>query len=291
MPAVGESPTIRRRRLGLELRRLRERAGYSVEEMAEHLECSQSKVRRIEIGRVPVRQRDLRDLLDYYGVAEQDREPLLALARESKKKGWWHTYGDAVPDWFQTYVGLEAEASDLRNYKAELVPGLLQIEPYARAIHEAVLADDTDEEIARLVDVRMARQGLLTREENPPRLWAILNEAVLWRLVGGRGVMREQLHHLTEMAKPANVTIQVLPFDAGAHASMVGSFMILGFPDQHDPDVVFVEHHTGSLYLERAIEVDRYTLDFDHVRATALSPKDSLALIASVDKELSQRNP
>jgi hypothetical protein len=210
---------------------------------------------------------------------------LLTLARESRQKGWWHSYGEAVPDWFEVYVGLEAEATAMSNYHAEFVPGLIQTEEHLRAVHRASLIGASDEEIEQLVRVRMARQELLVGAD-APQCWLVLNEAVIRRIVGGRAVMHGQLLKLIEATKRPKLTLQVVPFSAGAHAAMDGSFSILSFPDPTDPFVVYIEYQTGALYLEKPQEVQRYTLMFDHLRASSLSVDASRALIVRAADEL-----
>jgi transcriptional regulator with XRE-family HTH domain len=281
----GPGPTVRRRRLGIELRRLREAAGLTGEDVAGRLEWSATKVSRIETGRVRAHPGDVRDLLDLYGVADEEiRDGLIAIAREARKKGWWHSYGDVLPRWFEVYVGLEAAAQALWNYQGQLVHGLLQTEDYARAAFQATGFFTTPEEIERGVQLRVARQALLDRD-GPLTLWAILDEAVIRRPVGGREVMRRQLAKLAEAADSSSVTLQVLPTSAGAHAAMDFPFTILRFP-AGEPDVVYLESLTSALYLERAEDLARYTLVFDHLRAAALSPTESVPLIAAVAKEL-----
>jgi transcriptional regulator with XRE-family HTH domain len=281
------SPTVKRRRLAAELRHRREQAGLTIDDVAERLEWSTAKISRIENARVGVLPRDVKFLLGVYGVPNTDPgyEVLLTLARESRQKGWWQQYGEAVPDWFEVYVGLEAEATGLSSYDAEFVPGLLQTGDYARAVHRASLINASDEEIEQWVKVRMARQELLTSAD-APQYWLVLNEAVIRRVVGGRSVMHEQLLRLAEATKQPNLTLQVVPFSAGAHAAMDGSFIILSFPDPTDPHIVYIEYKTGALYLEKPPEVQRYTLMFDHLRAAALSVDASRALIVRAANEL-----
>ncbi len=283
----GSSPTVKRRRLGIELRQLREAAGVSIEEAAKHLDVSYSTVSRIETGRVRVRVRDLRDLLDLYGVAdERKREALFTLAREAREKGWWHSYSDVLSTPHAVYIGLEAEAAAIRTYQTQLIPGLLQTEEYARAIVRGGRRWTTHDEIEKFVQARMSRQKLLTRAD-PLEFWAILDEAALRRHVGGAKVMRDQLQRLLEAAEQPNITIQVLPFTTGTHAAMTaGSFVILEFPEQSDPEVVYLENPLNSFYLEREHEIRWYTLTFDHLRASALSSDESVALIREVAKDL-----
>jgi hypothetical protein len=286
MPARS-SPTVKRRRLAAELRRQREAARLTIDEVAERLEWSSAKISRIENARVGVLPRDVKFLLSTYGLTNQDDawEPLLALARESRQRGWWQQYGEAVPDWFEVYVGLEAEAATIFAYDAEFVPGILQTEDYAWAVHQAQLIGATNGEIERLVKVRMARQEIL-RSTDAPQLWLILNEAVIRRVVGSGTVMRDQLDRLIEASRMPSLTLQVIPFNAGAHAAMDGSFSLVGFPEPTDPQIVYIEYHTGALYLEKHQEVERYRLMFDHLRASAMPVDASRALMARVAEEL-----
>jgi transcriptional regulator with XRE-family HTH domain len=281
------SPTVKRRRLAAELRRRRDEAGLTIEEVAEQLEWSSGKISRIENSRVSVLPRDVKFLLRVYGAQEggEDWEALLALARESRQKGWWHAHGDAIREWFETYVGLESDAATLRTYESEIVPGLFQTEDYARAVNRATMIAAGDDEIEKQVAVRMARQDMLTATD-APQIWAVVNEAVIRRVVGGPAVMRAQLGRLVEASHQPNITLQVLPFSVGAHAGMDGAFMILGFPTPTDPDVVSIDYHKGTLYLEKPSEIDRYTLMFNHLRAAALPVGQSRDLIARAADEL-----
>jgi transcriptional regulator with XRE-family HTH domain len=273
---MGQSPTVRRRRLAGELRRLRDQAKLTIEDVAEKLECSSSKISRMETGHVGVNPRDARELLRLYGVSDDRLDALVQLAREARRKGWWDSYSEVFTG---AFVGLEAEASSLRAYQALLVPGLLQTEDYMRAVIRAARPDATVAEVEMRVKARLARQRLLTEAE-PPRYWAVIDEAVLCRPVGGEAAMRAQLNWLVTRAALPHVTIQVLPFSAGAHSGMEGSFLILGFPEQADPDVVYVDNTAAGIYLEEPAEILRYTLMFDHLRAAALSPDDTLTRIA-----------
>ncbi|HEY3735006.1 MAG TPA: helix-turn-helix transcriptional regulator [Streptosporangiaceae bacterium] len=284
--APSSSPTVRRRRLAAELHRLRQVSKMTIEQVAEALEWSTGKVSKIENARVSVLPRDARRLVDLYGIGEgPERDLLLSLARESRARGWWQQYGEAVPDWFATYVGLEAEASAISAYQAETVPGLLQTRGYAAALHRAALMNATEEEIERHVTVRMERQARL-RQPDAPQFWVVLNEAVLRRVIGERAVMREQLLSLAEAAGAPNITLQVLPFSAGAHASMDSAFSIVGFEPPTDGEVVFFEHPTCSLYVEKPAEVARYRLVYEHLRAASLSIGESRRLIARSAEDL-----
>jgi transcriptional regulator with XRE-family HTH domain len=282
--AAEHSPTVRRRRLALELRRLREAARLTCEEVAEHLECSTSKVSRIETGRVSVSPRDVRDMLDLYGVSAQEGASLVQLARDSRQKGWWHAYSDTIEPRFATYIGLESAASEIRIYEVTLIPGLLQTEEYARTVIAAGTVGGDHDGVERNVALLMARQPPLTSDD-PPRLWAVLDEAALRRTVGGSGLMRLQLDHLLDLSRLPNVAIQVIPFGAGAHPAMGRPFVILAVPERADPDVVYLEDLTSALYVEDVDEVDRYNMFFNHLRATALSFEDSASLIMSVIKD------
>jgi len=279
------SPTVRRRRLALELRRLREAARLTCEEVADHLECSASKISRVETGRVSVSPRDVRDMLDLYGVPAAQRESLVQLARDSRQKGWWHAFSDTMQPQFATFVGLESAASEIRIYEVSLIPELLQTEDYARAVIRSGMMNTPKEDVERQVALRMARQPAITRED-PPKVWAVLDEAALRRQVGGAGLMRMQLEHLLARAAMPNVAIQVIPFGGGAHPAMGRPFIILVFPERVDTDVVYLEDLTSALYLEDVAEVDRYNVFFNHLRATAMSFDDSSALITSVLKEM-----
>jgi transcriptional regulator with XRE-family HTH domain len=281
------SPTVKRRRLAAELRRRRDDAGMTIEEVAERLEWSSGKISRIENARVSVLPRDVKFLLRTYGAEEgsEEWEALLVLARESRQKGWWHAYADAIPELFETYVGLEADAATLRTYHCESVPGLLQTEDYALAVNRATMISARNDEIEKQVAVRMARQERLAGTD-APQIWSVVNEAVIRRVVGGPAVMRAQLGKLVEVSEQSNVTLQILPFSAGAHAGMDGAFMILGFPEPTDPDVVYVNYYTGTVYLEKPQESERYGLMFNHLRAAALPVDQSRHLIARVADEL-----
>jgi len=283
--ASEHSPTVRRRRLALELRRLREAARLTCEEVADHLECSASKISRVETGRVSVSPRDVRDMLDLYGVPAEQRESLVQLARDSRQKGWWHAFSDTMQPQMATYVGLESAASEIRIYEVSLIPGLLQTEDYARAVIRAGMMNSPSEDVERRVALRMARQPAVTRDD-PPKIWAVLDEAALRRRVGGAGLMRLQLEHLLAQAALPNVAVQVIPFAGGAHPAMGRPFIILVFPERVDTDVVYLEDLTSALYVEDVAEVDRYNVFFNHLRATALSFDDSSALVASVLKEM-----
>ncbi len=279
---VRRSPTVRRRRLGLELRRLRESAGVTIDAVAERLECSSSKISRIETGHTGATPRDVRDMLVVYGVDGGVAEELVQVAREARQKGWWHLYGTVLTT---AYVGLEAAASEIHSYEGQVVPGLLQVEEYARTMILKARPDISAAELDRRVHVRMARQSLITQDD-PPHLRVVLDEAVFHRLVGGPEVMQRQIDHLVMVSGLPNVTLQVLPFAVGAHAGMDGSFAILGYEDPADPDVVFAENAAGGLFLEKEEELRRYRFIFEHLQASALPPDESVAFLAARAKEL-----
>jgi transcriptional regulator with XRE-family HTH domain len=284
--APSSSPTVRRRRLAAELRRMRQASKLTIEQVADALEWSSGKVSKIENARVSVLPRDARRLLEVYGITEgPERELLLSLARESRERGWWQQYGEAVPEWFATYVGLEAEAAAISAYQAEIVPGLLQTERYAAALHRAELMNATEEEIERHVAFRMERQQRLM-EPDAPQFWVVLNEAVIRRVVGGRQIMQEQLVKLAEAARAPNIMLQILPFSGGAHAAMDSAFSIVSFDPPTDGDIVYFEHPTCSLYLDKPPEVARYRLVYEHLRAVSLSLDESRRLLLRTAEDL-----
>lgn len=276
------SPTVRRRRLGLILRGLRERAGLTGEEVGAVLERSGSWVSRVETGRVGLRGRDLADLLRIYQVDDPALSTqLLSLAREGKQRGWWSRYADTLAGPYATYIGFEAEAAELLIYETVLVNGLLQTERYARALFaSASMPQNTRDMIERKVTVRMARQEVLTRQD-AVKAWAILDESVLRRRVGGPDVHSEQLKRLVEVSELPNVTIQVIPFDSGPHPGMIGSFTVVRFASPDDPDIVYIEGVTGGTFAESEDAV-QYRQLFDHLRAAALSPADSRSAISAL---------
>jgi transcriptional regulator with XRE-family HTH domain len=277
--------TVGSRRLVIELKQFREAAGLTGEQVAEQMGWSAAKVYRIEGDRVRVLARDVQRLLKLYGIEGEQRDAVMELARLARVKDWWQQYSGAIPEWFQFYVGLEAAASAMQEYNAELVTGLLQTEPYIRAVMAAAMRADTNgDEMERQIKVRTERQKRLTAPD-APTLWVVLNEAVLHRQVGGLVVMRDQLAHIAEVAGLGNVTVQVLPYTAGAHPAMLGSFTLMQFPDPADRDVVYLEAETGALYLEKQEDVRRYSLILDYLRAQALGPAESRALIARLAKE------
>lgn len=283
--APRSSPTARRRRLATALRQLREQRNLNCTEAGRAVGWSESKVSRIETGRVKIAQPDLERLLDLYEVTGDTRAGLLTLARQATHRGWWRSYSDALPSWFENYVGLENGAKSLFTYQNQLVHGLMQTEDYAAALFAANQPALSTDEVERRLAARATRQALLTAA-TPLRVWAVVDEAVLRRQVGGRAVMRAQLHRLLEIGAMPNVTLQVMPFDEGAHASMGTSFELLQFPEPGDTAIVYIEDHTSSQYLEAAADIERYTLIFDHLRASALAPERSAEFISQVASEM-----
>ncbi|GGQ58314.1 MULTISPECIES: helix-turn-helix domain-containing protein [Kitasatospora] len=280
----GGGSMVRRILLGSQLRRLREGCAISREDAGYAIRASESKISRMELGRVSFKERDVADLLSLYGLSGgAERETLLALVREANKSGWWHSYNDVLPNWFQTYMGLEEAAALIRTYEVQFVPGLLQCDEYARAIfaqNRPALADD---EIERRVALRARRQKLLT-EGRGPKLWAVIDEAALRRPVGGPEVMRAQLEHLVDLAQLPSVVLQVMPFRFGAHAGESGAFSVLRFPEQDLPDVVYLEQLTSALYLDKRDDVDEYVQVMERLCVDSLTPQQTLDLLQGILK-------
>ncbi|MDG4814352.1 helix-turn-helix domain-containing protein [Micromonospora carbonacea] len=277
------SPTIRARRLRRELRRLRAQQGLTVDEVARSVGWHRAKVIRIEQGHSGIASDGLRKLLDLYEASPEERDALASLARQARQKGWWSAYGDVLPD---DYVGFEAEATAISTFQSLYIPGLLQTEEYARAIIHAGRTTANKEEVDRVIAARQARKVLLTRDV-PPKLWVILDEAAVRRAVGGVRVMRAQLARIVEACQLPTVEVQVLPFAAGAHASMGGAFTILDYAEAAlDPTIVYVDNDTNTLLLEEDQQVSRYRLVFDHLRAKALDPDQSADFLVRISAEL-----
>ncbi|WP_101385216.1 MULTISPECIES: helix-turn-helix domain-containing protein [Kitasatospora] len=271
------NPTVRRRRLGAELRRLREQKGMTAEQVAERLIVSQSKISRLENGRRSISPRDVRDLCDVYEVTDAKlRNSLMEMAKESKQRGWWNDFGD-IP--YSVYIGLEMEAYSIRSYESSFVPGLLQTREYAEASVLGTQPDTTMEAMRQRVEVRLKRQDRLSGEDQLSSFWSVIDEAVLAREVGGPAVMAGQMRKLLEVSERANVNIQVVPFQYGAHPGMTGTFSLLEFPESADSTVVYFEGVTSDLYLEKDQDVRRYTGLYDHLRAAAFGVAESRSLI------------
>ena len=282
-PAGG--PTVLRRLLGAQLRRLRERQGITREEAGYAIRASGSKMSRLELGRVGFKERDVADLLTLYGVTDDtDRDTLLALAQDANSPGWWHRYGDVLPGWFETYVGLEEAAALVRTYEVQFIPGLLQTEEYARAVISLGNSASPPDEIEQRVSLRITRQKLLTRGD-APRLWAVVDEAALRRPIGGRDVMRGQIQRLIEATKLPGVILQVLPFRVGGHTAEAGAFTILRFPESDLPDVVYVEQLTSALYLDRRDDVDSYMEAMERLCVISAPPDNTAEILSRILQE------
>jgi transcriptional regulator with XRE-family HTH domain len=272
------SPTIRRRELGALLRKLRADLGLTAEEVTARLLFSPTKLSRIETGQSGASARDIRDLCDLYGVTDPaEREHLMVLAREGKQRGWWQDYD--LP--YATYVGLEAEAASIDVYQSGAVPGLLQTEGYARAMLRVQVPPFSEQELELRVRARLTRQALLEPDDGPS-YHAVLDEAALHRVVGGPSVMRAQLERIGQAAQRSNITVQIIPLEAGAHPAMESVFSILNFEQDLVSDIVYVEGLVGNIYLERLPDLERYREIFSHLRTMALNPADSIALVTSI---------
>jgi transcriptional regulator with XRE-family HTH domain len=281
-------PTVRRRRLGSELRRLRESHSIELEEVADQLGLAPSTLSRIETGKAPTRTTYLNALLELYGVEDpSQRRVMQEMARDGHQRGWWAVWDGVLPTGFGIWFGLEDEAASLRVYESQVVHGLLQTEDYARLVMSTVRRRLSAEEIERLVQLRMQRHGVLHRPY-PLDLWLILDEAVLRRMASPSRIMREQLEHLYDACHWPNVTLQVLGFGSGLHPGLGGSFTIVKFPERLDPDVVYTEGVTGQPYIEeRDLEVRAHAEAFDLLRASALPPAESAYLIRSISERSS----
>jgi len=280
------SPTVRRRRLAAELRSLRKESGKTREQVAEFVGCSPVTITRIESAQSAPRLADTARMLECYGVTGERREVLMTLCGEARRRGWWHQYSGAIPAWFEVYVGIEDEVSEIRSYQPEAIDGRFQTEGYIRSLMLADVDVPSSEELERRIAVRMKRQELLT-DDDAPKMWLVLNEAALRRQVGGRATMHDQLAHLIEVSQSNKIVVQVLSYASGAHPAMDGAFEILRFPDAADPDVVYLQYRRGSIYLEDPADVAAYAELFDHLRARALGPDESRALIARLAEETS----
>ncbi|GAA2833637.1 helix-turn-helix transcriptional regulator [Kitasatospora paracochleata] len=280
---AGGGATARRILLGSHLRRLRESCGVSREDAGYSIRASESKISRMELGRVAFKPRDVADLLTLYGLAEgAEREALLALVGEANAPAWWQRYADAVPPWFQTYLGLEESAGTVRAYEVQFVPGLLQTPDYARAVMRAGSPGASAEEIERRAAVRLRRQERFLAEDATARVEVIVDETALRRACGGPEVMREQLARLIELAAAPWLTLRVLPLGMGAAAADSGAFTVLGFPEADLPDVVYLEQFTTALYLDRPAEVAEYTEALRRLGEAALAGDEALALVRRI---------
>jgi transcriptional regulator with XRE-family HTH domain len=292
VPEAMTGSTVPRRQLGRYLRELRNRNGLTIKRAATALEWSEVKIWRIETGQVAMRSLDVQGMCQFYGADAQLTQALMGLAKETKARGWWNAYGDVIPEGFDVYIGLEEATAQIDWYESDLVPGLLQTEDYARTLIRAYRSDVADEEIDRRVQVRVARQRLLSRATAPPRLRIVLDETVLRRPVGGPVIMAAQLRHIAEACELPSVSLRVVPFSAGFHQGVQsGAFEILRFPSNgegHDsePPTVFVDGFMGDLYLDKPAQVDHHAAAFADIWAAALEERISQTIIHQAAKEL-----
>ncbi|GAA3103436.1 MULTISPECIES: helix-turn-helix domain-containing protein [Nonomuraea] len=281
----GSGPTALRILLGSQLRKLREAKNVTREEAGHIIRGSESKISRMELGRVGFKERDVADLLTLYGVIDQQaRAAVLDLVSTANEPGWWHRFNDVLPTWFQAYVGLEEAAARIRTYEVQFVPGLLQTKEYARAVVTAGAAGIGAEEIARRVDLRLERQRMFDRPDGPV-FWAVIDEAALRRPIGGIEVMKAQIEHLIDLMRQPNITIQIMPFSFGGHSAEGGAFSILRFPDTDLPDVVYVEQLASALYLDKREDVDRYTEVMERLCAVSTTPDETIELLRTIADE------
>ncbi|GKQ37717.1 helix-turn-helix transcriptional regulator [Streptomyces sp. A012304] len=281
---MSERATTRRRQLGAMMRKLRARKGLTLEEAGRIVGVSKATISRYETQSGPVKWIVVDALCREYGATDAERQAVVRLAKEAKQQGWWSSFADSIPESMNLLLTLEDEAVRESHFACVYVPGLLQTRAYSTAVQKANEVPLAPAEIERLVDIRMKRQEILARP-NPPHLWAILDESVIRRVVGSPETMREQLSRLLEATESSHITLQILPFSQGAHAAALGSFVIIGGPEL-SLDVVYVDFHTGSLFLEKDEELDRYRLAFEYLRAQALDMEASSAMIHRVRKEL-----
>lgn len=281
----GSGPTALRILLGSQLRKLREAKNVTREEAGHLIRGSESKISRMELGRVGFKERDVADLLTLYGVVDnQARSAVLELVATANEPGWWHRFNDVLPTWFQAFVGLEEAAARIRTYEVQFVPGLLQTKEYARAVVTAGSAGIGAEEISRRVDLRLERQRMLDRPDGPV-FWAVIDEAALRRPIGGVEVMRAQIEHLIELMRQPKITIQIMPFSFGGHSAEGGAFSVLRFPDSDLPDVVYVEQLASALYLDKREDVDRYTEVMERLCAVSTTPDETVELLRTIADE------
>jgi transcriptional regulator with XRE-family HTH domain len=289
MPEPTEGPTVLRILLGTQLRRLRESRGITAQASARAIRGSESKISRIELGRNAIREIDVLDLLTFYGVGAVEREQLLTLAEQANRPGWWHRYNDILPDWFQSYVGMEEAATSIRVYEAQFIPGLLQTPHYTAAV--LAFCDIPISEAERHVILRKERQRRFT--EGRLRLWAIVEETALRRPIGGKEVLRDQLRYLLSLSSRPNLTLQIIPADKGGHAVPSG-FAILRFSEADLPDVAYLEHLTSALYFDKKSDVDRYLLAMERLSVVAAKPSETphilTTIISQLQKELNEHS-
>ncbi|MDQ0992229.1 transcriptional regulator with XRE-family HTH domain [Streptomyces sp. V3I7] len=279
MSAGEPGSVVRRMLLGSQLRRLREARGITREAAGYSIRASESKISRMELGRVSFKTRDVEDLLTLYGIADgAERTSLLSLAREANVAGWWHSYSDVLPSWFPTYVGLEGAAALIRTYEVQFVHGLLQTEEYARAVVRRGMKGASDADVERRVALRLERQRFLA-SENGPEFHIVLDEAALRRPYGDREVMRGQLQHLIDVSERPNVRLQIMPFGFGGHSGESGAFTILSFPESDLSDVVYLEQLTSALYLDKSEDVAQYEKAMKELQQDSPGPGESRDLL------------
>lgn len=283
--ATASGPTARRLILGSQLRKLREASGISREDAGYAIRGSGSKISRLELGRVSFKERDVEDLLTLYGVTDpEEREAFLDMVRKSNQPGWWHRYNDLMPSWFQDFVGLEESASRIQTYEIQFVPGLLQTERYARAVATQGRPEFTEDELDRRVRLRMQRQKLFNQPK-APRVWAVIDESVLHRPIGGREVLREQIEHLIDVTSRPGITLQILPFELG-RSGAEGAFTILRFAEPELPDIVYLEHLCGALYLDKPDEVEVYSKVSHRLAVDAQTPEQTRKTLKAALKQV-----
>jgi transcriptional regulator with XRE-family HTH domain len=279
-------PTVLRMLLGIQLRRLREAANLTPDQAGYEIRASRSKISRVEHGRVGFKERDVSDLLSLYGVTDpRERARMLALAQQANNQGWWAKYDDIMPDWFESYVGLEQATSLIRTFELQFVPGLFQTEDYARGVTMLGHRSAPSDEIEHRVGLRMQRQKILHLDDSP-RIWAVIDESALRRPLGGADAMKVQLRHLIAVTEYPRVTLQVMPFSRGGHPAAGGSFTVLRFGEPDLPDIVYLEQLTSALYLDRRDEVDHYMEVMNRLSAEADTPADSARLLEQIAKSL-----
>lgn len=288
MPEATEGPTVLRILLGTQLRRLRESRGITAQEAARVIRGSESKISRMELGRNAIREIDVLDLLTYYGVGAIEREQLLSLAEQASRPGWWHRYNDILPDWFQSYVGMEEAATSIRTYEPMFIPGLLQTQQYTAAV--LAVCDIPISEAERHVILRKERQRRFT--EGRLKLWAIVEETALRRPMGSKEILRDQLRYLLSLSSKRNLTLQIIPAGTGGHAVPSG-FTILRFAEADLPDVAYLEHLTSALYFDKKSDVDRYLLNMERLSIMSAKPGQTPGILAGIiselDEEIGQR--
>lgn len=282
-------PTILRIVLGTQLRKLREAKGITREQAGEHIRASHAKISRLELGRVSLKERDVEDLLTLYGVTDpKERQDFLTLVNEARKPGWWHRYTDLLPNWFELYLRLEQEASYIRCFDHQVIPGLLQTEDYARHVIRFGFGSTTRDEIERRVRLRVNRQKVLTQPGATARYWAIVDEAALRRPIGGPHIMRTQLHHIRELLELPNITLQILPYTKSGYAVLSGSFTLLRFNHADLPDLIYIEHLASSVYHDKRAEVEPYLAHLERATIQALTPTDSKKYLEQIINDIDE---